>query len=98
MKEYEEVSGRERFAKKFPGFPENAKKLILALKDIAVAVEPNEVITVIADEPDNRILEVAVASNAHAIVTGNTNDFDFEEFRGIKIKSPKDFYEEWAGE
>ncbi|TAK45459.1 MAG: putative toxin-antitoxin system toxin component, PIN family [Saprospiraceae bacterium] len=98
LKEYEEVSGRERFAKKFPGFPERAKKLIKALKEIALTVEPNEVIAVISDEPDNRVLEVAVAANAYAIVTGNTNDFNFEEFRGIKIKSPKDFYEEWAGE
>ena len=98
LKEYEEVSGRERFEKKFPGFSERAKKLIEALKDIAVTVEPNEVITFIADEPDNRILEAAVASGAHAIVTGNTSDFDFEEFRNVKIKSPKDFFEEWMKE
>ena len=98
LKEYEEVSGRERFANKFPGFPERAKKLIKALKNIAIMVEPNEVITIISDEPDNRVLEVAVAANAQAIVTGNTSDFSFEEFRGIKIKSPKDFYEEWVNQ
>ncbi len=97
LKEYEEVSSRERFAKKFAGFPERAKKMIEALKEIAVYVEPDEVFTVIADEPDNRILEAAVAADVHAVVTGNTNDFDFESFRGIKIKSPKVFYEEWVG-
>lgn len=95
LKEYEEVSSREKFANKFPGFPERATKLIEALKRIAVHVEPTENITLISDDPDNRILEAAVASDAHAIITGNTSDFDFEKFREIKIKSPKDFYEEW---
>lgn len=95
LQEYEEVSQRERFAKKYPNFPKKAKQLIKALKAIAIVAEPNETITVIADEPDNRVLEIAVAADAFAIVTGNIHHFGFEEFRGILIKSPKDFYEEW---
>ncbi len=95
LKEYEEVSQREKFKKLNPAFPAKAKQLIKSLKAIAVMVEPQERITVISDEPDNRILEVAVAAEAKAIVTGNTNHFNFKEFRGIQIKSPKDFYEEW---
>ncbi len=95
LQEYEEVSQRERFAKKYPDFPKKAKQLIKALQAIAIVAEPNEIITVIADEPDNRVLEIAVAADAFAIVTGNTHHFGFEEFRGIQIKSPKDFYEEW---
>mgnify|MGYP001611285698 CR=1 FL=1 len=98
LKEYEEVSQREKFKKLNPDFPTKARQLIKALKAIATMVEPQEVITLIADQPDNRILEAAVAADAKAIVTGNTHHFNFEEFRGIQIKSPKDFYEEWVSE
>jgi predicted nucleic acid-binding protein len=69
--------------------------LIQALKDIAVYVEPTERIDFIADEPDNRVLEVAVAAKARVIVTGNNQDFAFPEFRGIIIQTPKEFYEEF---
>ncbi|MEQ1746439.1 MAG: hypothetical protein ABMA02_13500 [Saprospiraceae bacterium] len=67
--------------------------MIQALKAIAVIIEPVERISVISDEPDNRILEITVAANARVIVTGNTNDFSFVQFRGILIQTPKAFYE-----
>jgi putative PIN family toxin of toxin-antitoxin system len=97
LKEYEEVSQRVRFAKKYPDFPKKAKQLLKALKAIAVVAEPTEVITIIKDEPDNRVLEIAVAADAGNIVSGNMHHFDFEEFRGIKISSPKAFYDGWLG-
>jgi uncharacterized protein len=96
LKEYEEVSQREKFKRLSADFPKKAKQLIKALKAIALMVDPQEVITVISDEPDNRVLEIAVAADARAIVTGNKQHFIFEEFRGIQIKSPKEFYEEWT--
>jgi predicted nucleic acid-binding protein len=40
-------------------------------------------------------IELAVEANANYIVSGNTNDFTFKEFRGISILTPKEFYEEW---
>ncbi len=92
--EYEQVSQREKF-KKIPHFSTRALQLIRAIKDVAIYVEPVERITVIADEPDNRVLEVAVAAKARVIVTGNTNDFVFSEYREIVIQTPKEFYEEF---
>lgn len=94
LKEYEEVLQREKF-KKIPNFSDRALKLIHALKEIAFFVEPKEIITAIADDPDNRVLEVAITADAKVIVTGNTNDFSFSEFRGIMIQTPKDFYEDF---
>jgi len=38
---------------------------------------------------------LAIAAKARVIVTGNTNDFSFTEFRGIIIQTPKAFYEEF---
>ena len=81
--------------KKIPHFTSRAFQLIQSLKAIAVYVEPTERIDFIADEPDNRVLEVAVAAHARVIVTGNTTDFSFPEFRGILIQTPKEFYEEF---
>jgi uncharacterized protein len=92
LKEYEAVSQRERF-KKIPGFSNRAIKFIKILKEISFFVDPQEIIYEIADDPDNRVLEVAVTANASVIVTGNTNDFSFSEFRGIKIQTPRAFYE-----
>ncbi len=96
LEEYEEVSQREKFKKLNADFPKKARQLIKALKAIALIAEPQEVLAVIADEPDNRVLEIAVATKAMAIVTGNKHHFNFEEFRGIQIKNPKEFYEEWT--
>ena len=44
-----------------------------------------------ADEPDNRILECAIKAKADFIITGNKRHFPFEEFKGIKIVTPREF-------
>jgi len=49
--------------------------------------------SVINDEPDNRFLELAAASNADFIITGNSNDFIMSEFKNTKIVSPKEFWD-----
>jgi uncharacterized protein len=54
---------------------------------------PTTSLSVIADEADNRLLELAEVSGADYLVTGNTNDFTMKEFKGTKIISPKDFFE-----
>jgi len=90
--EYEGVSQRTKF-QQIPGFTEKARKLLAAMKEIAMFAEPTTQITLIKDEPDNRLLELAVATQASVIVTGNSRHFTFDEYEGIKIQSPKDFYE-----
>ena len=95
LKEYNEVTQREKF-RKIEGFSTRAIKLIQQIVTIATFVELKEIITVIKDEPDNRLLELAVTAEARAIVTGNIKHFNFAEFRGIKIQTPKEFYEEFS--
>ena len=94
LEEYEEVAGRKKFAK-FKGFEEKALELIEDIKRISIWFEPTEVIDVLTDKDDNMFIELAVEANANYIVSGNTNDFTFKEFRGISILTPKEFYEEW---
>jgi predicted nucleic acid-binding protein len=54
---------------------------------------PKTKVDLIADEPDNRLLELAETCEADFIVTGNTNDFTMQEYRGTKIVSPREFFE-----
>lgn len=46
---------------------------------------------VLADEPDNRILETALTGHAEYIVTGDKLLLAQESYQGIKILKPADF-------
>ncbi len=43
------------------------------------------------DDPDNRILECAVAGRADLIVTGDRQMLDLREFEGIRIVSLRSY-------
>lgn len=89
--EYVNVIHYPKF-EKYPSFKANGLALLDVIDTITDNFQPTQKINLINDEPDNRILELALVAKADFIVTGNTNDFDFEEFEGTKIISPKDFY------
>lgn len=91
LSEYQNVSQRDKF-NKHKGFSEKAQALIAIIESTSIKFNPVKRLDIIQDEDDNRILELAVESNAAYIVTGNTNDFNFLEYQGIKILSPKEFY------
>ena len=50
-------------------------------------VEPTESLLVLADEPDNRILECALAAGAQVVVTGDRAMPAHGDCRGIRIVS-----------
>ena len=54
-------------------------------------VGPTETVHVLADEPDNRILECAVAANADVIVTGDRQMLALGNFRNIPILALADY-------
>ena len=54
---------------------------------LAESVEPNETLAVLSDEPDNRILECALAGAAEVIVTADRAMLALEEFQGVRISS-----------
>jgi len=53
------------------------------IRQIATVVEPEVELSVLDDEPDNRILECAVASGASAIVTGDKELLALGSYEGI---------------
>jgi uncharacterized protein len=62
-----------------------------ALKRTAIFIEPNETITDCRDPKDNKFLELAVASDAQFIVTGDDDLLVLNPYRGITILKSGDF-------
>jgi putative PIN family toxin of toxin-antitoxin system len=61
------------------------------LKIISKSVNPKTHISVIIDDPDNRILECAVEGQADFIVSGDHHLTDLENYQGIRIVDPTTF-------
>jgi len=91
MSEYENVLRRPKFTK-HPEFEIAATLLIERIRQDACHFTPTESVSVILDEPDNRLLELALVSKADFIVTGNFNDFTFPNFGETKVVDPKSFW------
>jgi len=47
----------------------------------------------VEDEPDNRVLECALASHVDAIVTGDQALLELREFQGVRIISLHEYLE-----
>jgi len=61
------------------------------LTELATLVKPRKRLHVVKDEPDNRILECAVAGNADAIVTGDKKLLELGEYQGVRILSLREY-------
>ena len=78
LAEYYEVLSRPKFSQ-FPDFFIRAEALLK--------------ISLISDQDDNKILELAEESQADFIVTGNTNDFTCTHYKSSRVLSPKEYWE-----
>ena len=74
-------------ARKFAHDREALARVAVFLAELGDLVEPAESVEVLTDEPDNRILECALAADAHVIVTGDHVMLAYGELRGIRIVS-----------
>lgn len=97
MSEYYEVLSRTKFAK-FPDFFGKAENLLADIETKATKIVPSVKFDLISDKDDNMILELADECKADFIITGNTNDFTFSEFKQTKIVSPKEYWENYTPE
>ena len=94
IQEYIEVLNRPKFSR-FYDFKINADFLITRISEMAELFEPQNKLNLIKDETDNRLLELAQLAKADFIITGNTNDFNLENFEGTKIVTPKEYWEKY---
>ena len=74
-------------ARKFSHDREALARVAVFLSELGEFVEPTESLAVLADEPDNRILECALAADAQVIVTGDRAMLAHGEYRSIRILS-----------
>jgi len=72
-------------ARKFARDREELARVAVFLSGLAEVIEPRESIAVLADEPDNRILECAVAASARMVVTGDRAMTALGDYRGIRL-------------
>ena len=72
-------------ARKFSRDAEELAHVAVFLSGLALSVRPRRKLKVVNDEPDNRILECALAGHAEAIVTGDHALLSLREYRGVRI-------------
>ncbi len=91
LHEYEMVLKRPRFK-----LDENEiMELMKKINRTAVMVIPTKRLSILkTDESDNRILECALKARVDFIVTGNKKHFHFEEFKGVRIVTPREFIDQ----
>ena len=77
--------------RKFAFDREQLARVALFLNELAEHVKPHGRLTVLQDEPDNRILECAVAGRADSIVTGDRQLLRLGRYEGIEIVTLKVF-------
>jgi putative PIN family toxin of toxin-antitoxin system len=59
----------------------------VVLGELGRIVKPDMTLHVLKDDPDNRILECAVSSDADAIITGDKEILRLGSYAGVKIVS-----------
>ncbi len=80
-------------SQKFSHDREHIAMSALLIDEIAKFVEPRMRIAILKDEPDNRVLECAVAARAEAIVTGDKAMLKMSSYLGIRIISLREYLE-----
>ncbi len=54
-------------------------------------VSPKQKVDMLKDDPDNRILECAVAGHADVVVTGDRAMLALNQYKGVKILTLKEY-------
>jgi putative PIN family toxin of toxin-antitoxin system len=78
-------------SRKFDRDAEELARIAVYLADLGRIVKPRRKLAVLRDEPDNRILECAVAGHADIIVTGDQAMLELGEHKGIRVVTLKAF-------
>ena len=77
--------------RKFSRDAEELSHVAVFLSELSVSVKPRQRLHVVKDEPDNRILECAIAGHADAIVTGDRALLALGEYRGVRLISLREY-------
>ena len=78
-------------ARKFARDAEQLAHVAVFISELGRTVKPRGKIRMLKDDPDNRILECAIAGDAHAIVTGDKQLLDLKEYRGVRLLTLREY-------
>jgi uncharacterized protein len=78
-------------ARKFARDAEQLAHAVVFVTELAVFVAPKRRLRVVKDDPDNRILECAVAGRAEVIVTGDKALLALKLYKKIRILSFREY-------
>lgn len=80
--------------RKFARDAEELAHAAVFLAELGILVKPRQRLRVVKDDPDNRILECAIAGRADAIVTGDKALLGLREYQGVRILSLREYLDE----
>jgi putative PIN family toxin of toxin-antitoxin system len=84
--------------RKFRWSTRRAREAIEVIAEFTQLIHPDTPVDVVTgDEPDNRILECALASGADVIISGDAHLQQLRTFRGISIMGPREFLDRHRG-
>jgi len=78
-------------ARKFARDAEELAHVAVFITELAVVVAPKRRLRVVKDDPDNRILECAVAGRAQVIVTGDKDLLALKLYEKIQILTLREY-------
>jgi uncharacterized protein len=78
---------------KLAAFFDDPLSTLLLVERASVVVEPTMRVNLLADDPDNRLIEAALMSNADFLVTGDQKLLDLRTCNGTGIVRPREFLE-----
>ena len=90
-----ELTGK--LGSRFKYTAEEIRQVENAVREVAIVFEPETELSVVSDEPDNRILECAIAARASAIVTGDRHLLRLESYQDIGIMTVSDLLYSFPG-
>src|SRR5256885_956933 len=83
-------------ARKFSRDAEGLARVAVFISTIATFVSSRRRLHVVRDEPDNRVLKCALTGRAQPIVTGDHALLALENFRGVRLLSPREYLDTGA--
>lgn len=81
-------------SRKFSRDTEELARIAVFLAELSLTVKPRRRLSVVADEPDNRIIECAVTGQADAIVTGDKALLALRVYADVRIISLREYLDE----
>lgn len=90
--EYIEVINRAKFSK-YANFKTKADIVLNKIRELSKFYKTDRKIEILTDASDNKFLELAAASYADYLITGNTLDFQITEFEYTRILTPREYWD-----